>query len=65
MSDKKTFAVVYGLDNYGRVIKLQKKIATSNGEVVPDAGYDGLSKVTVDVVGEGGGKYKRAEDISV
>ena len=64
MSEKKTFAVVYGLDNYGRVIKTQKKIATSNGDVVPDEGYEALSKVIVDVVGESG-KYKRAEDISV
>ena len=30
-------------------VKLQEKEATENGEVTPDSGYDGLSKVIVDV----------------
>lgn len=33
-------------------LKLQEKIITENGEYMPDDGYDGLSKVTVNVPGE-------------
>lgn len=34
--------------------KLQEKVITANGEVRPDSGYDGFSKVTVNVPTSGG-----------
>lgn len=32
--------------------KLQEKSTDKNGDVVPDSGFDGLSKVTVNVAGK-------------
>lgn len=43
---------------------LQEKIATENGEIVPDIGYDGLSKVIVNVESGGTGGGGGGEDLN-
>lgn len=41
----------------GKEAKLQEKTLTANGVYPPDSGYDGFSKVTVDVAGKVLPKY--------
>jgi hypothetical protein len=44
---------------------LQEKTVTKNGEVIADEGYDGLSKVTVNVAGSGDSTPTYAGEVEV
>lgn len=47
--------IVVAAGSGGGAPKLQEKTATENRVYLPDRGYDGFSKFTVDVKGSGGG----------
>ena len=48
----------YASANVSVLPNLQSKTATQNGTILPDAGYDGLSSVVVNVSGGGGTKHR-------
>ena len=46
-------------------VKLQEKTATENGVILPDEGFSGMSKVTVDVPASGGGKEEQEKTVTI
>lgn len=58
-------AKIESIQTGGGDARLQEKSVTENGIVTPDAGYDGLSRVVVNVEGGAGGVFAVAGEYAV